>query len=80
VYYFCITFRSNCRLSIESVLEFAESNGIPKPSPTLQKGRQSAADKLAKRPRIEVDLMLKYKEEFEEILDVFFNHISEKFN
>jgi len=62
-----------------SILEFADQNDIDRPSNSSRRGRRSMAEVEAKRQRIEIDPLEKYKELFCEILDVFIDHISDKF-
>ena len=64
---------------MELVLEFADNNGIEKPSTSKHKGRQTSSDQKAKRQRVDFDPILLYRENFNEILDVFIDHLSEKF-
>lgn len=64
---------------LESVIEFANKFGIELPSNSSKRGRRSLAELEAKRQRIEINPLDKYKDLFCEIIDVFINHLSEKF-
>lgn len=62
-----------------SMKEFAEENDISLPSISKKRGRQSIADLQAKRQRCEIDPEQKYRDLFVDVVDVFINHLSEKF-
>lgn len=62
-----------------SMMEFAELNDTDLPSVTKKRGRQSIADQQAKRSRCEIDPVQKYRDLFAETVDVFIDHLSEKF-
>lgn len=62
-----------------SVTEFADDYNIQIPSSNKKRGRQSLADQHAKRPRTEIDPIIEYKDQFKEIINIFINHLSEKF-
>jgi hypothetical protein len=61
---------------IEEILEFADTYGIERPS-NRKKGRKRVR---TETDSTEIDALESYKNLFKEVIDVFINHLSEKFH
>ena len=65
---------------IDTIFTFSEKNMIERPSNSNQRRRSSHSNQQAKRSRIVIDPLQKSLDQYIDNIDVFINHISEKFN
>jgi hypothetical protein len=69
-----------CDDLIDTIFTFSDKNMIERSSISNQRRRSSHSNQQAKRSRIDIDPLQKSLDQYIDIIDVFINHISEKFN